>query len=311
MMMQLGFVSAILPDASLEEVLATAGRIGYQCVELMCWPVGKAERRYAGVTHIDVDHLDAAGRQSVDESLKRHGVSISALSYYPNLLSPDTDSNRSASEHLKKVITAAAELGIGRVNSFVGRHPAQTVDQNWQPMLDCWGPLVEFAASHEIKIGIENCPMFFTDDEWPGGKNLATNPAIWRRMFHDLPSDAWGLNYDPSHPQWMQMDAIAPIYEFADRIHHVHAKDVRVDAARLKELGILVNPSLYHSPKLPGLGDVDWPAFFAALTDIGYRGPVCVEVEDRAYEGSDADRQLALIQSHAFLRPYIPQTIGD
>ena len=303
-MMSLGFLSAILPDASLGEVLALASRVGYDCVELACWPTGEGGRRYAGVTHIDVVQDDAAAiRTQLDES----GVAASALGYYPNPLSVDRDEAEAAQSHLRRVIEFAAALGIDRVNTFVGRDQTQSIDANWPRFLDVWTPLVAQAESHGVRIGIENCPMIFTEDEWPGGKNLAFAPVLWRRMFDDLPSDHFGLNYDPSHPIWLQMDPIAPIREFGDRIFHVHAKDVRVDRAALNDRGVLAHPNEWHAPKLPGLGDLDWGAFFAALGDIRYRGPVVAEVEDRSYEGSPADCELALVQCHDFLRTFVPR----
>jgi len=191
------------------------------------------------------------------------------------------------------------------VNTFIGRDPALTVDENWPRMLEVWRPLLALAEDQGVTICIENCPMYFTRDEWPGGKNLATSPAIWRRLFADLPSPNLGLNYDPSHMVWQGMDPVAPIAEFGARIHHLHAKDARLDRARLNEVGILAHPLAFHTPKLPGLGDVPWGALFAALTDAGFDGPVCVEVEDRAYEGSLARRHAALDQSRAYLRQFV------
>jgi sugar phosphate isomerase/epimerase len=158
-----------------------------------------------------------------------------------------------------------------------------------------------------VRIGIENCPMLFSKDEWPGGKNIATSPKLWRRLFNDVGSANLGLNYDPSHMIWQQMDYLRPIREFKDRLFHVHAKDVRIDHERLNEVGILAHPSEYHTPKLPGMGDVNWGQFFSVLTDVGYQGPVCVEVEDRAYEHSLEARKASLIQSHTYLRNYLPR----
>ena len=304
-MMKLGFVSAILPDASLEQVLSTASRFGYDCVELMCWPVGKAERRYAGITHIDVSRFGESQVASISELTQKHGVEVSALGYYPNVLSADTEEAELAVTHLSRVIEAAAMLGVG-VNSFAGRDPRKSVDDNWQSFVDVWTPLVALAEQQNVRIGIENCPMFFTNDEWPGGKNLAVSPSVWRRMFEAFPSPCLGLNYDPSHLVWQQMDYIAPLREFIDRIHHVHAKDVRLDRHRLNDVGILATPLEYHSPKLPGLGEIDWGCFISVLGDLGYRGPVCVEVEDRAYEASLDSRYLALKQSSDYLRNFIP-----
>ena len=303
--MQLGFVSAILPDLTFDEVCAAAAAEGYDCVEIMCWPVGKAERRYAGVTHIDVNRLDAGEVRSIRATLDKHGVGVSALGYYPNPLSPDPNEAATAAAHVEQVIRAAKKLGLARVNTFVGRDWTRSLEANWQRFLETWKPLVRCAEEHGVRIGIENCPMLFTADEWPGGKNLAVSPAVWRRMFSAIPSECFGLNYDPSHLAWMQMDPIAPLRDFAERIFHVHAKDVRVDRRRLDDVGILAHPLEFHEPKLPGLGDVDWGRFFSVLTSSGYDGPVCLEVEDRAYEGSLEARKRALRQGARFLRQFV------
>lgn len=305
-MMQLGFMTAILPEADLEEVFRTAAEIGYDCVELMCWPVGKAQRRYAGVTHLEVESIDQQAIDRVTELTAKYGVNISGLGYYPNPLTPDKEESEKAIEHLRRLIIASGKLGIGQVNSFVGRDWTKSIDDNWPRFVEVWRPLVELAEEHNVRIGIENCPMFFSNDEWPGGKNLAFSPAIWRRMFESIPNPNFGLNYDPSHMIWLHMDYVKPIREFRDRLFHVHAKDVRVEQHLLDDVGILANPQEYHSPKLPGLGMIDWGAFCSALGDIKYDGPVCVEVEDRAYEGSAADCRAALQQSHTYLRNFLP-----
>jgi sugar phosphate isomerase/epimerase len=305
--MQLGFVSAILPDLSLEQVLRLAAEEGYECVEVMCWPRGRVERRYAGVTHIDVVGFTARAADAVRALVRESGVQISALGYYPNPLAPDPAERRVYADHLRAVVDAAPLLGLSRVNTFVGRDPSRSIENQWPLFRDVWPPLVRYAAERGIHIGIENCPMLFTQDEWPGGKNLANSPAVWRRMFEEIPDPHFGLNYDPSHMVWQQMDEIQPIIEFRSRLHHVHAKDARIDRRRLDDVGILAPPLLFHTPKLPGLGDVRWGAFFSALTDVCYTGPVCVEVEDRAYEGTLEDRRRALRQSAAYLRQFIPR----
>jgi sugar phosphate isomerase/epimerase len=303
--MKLGFVSAIVPEYTLEQVLSFAHKAGFSSVELMCWPPGKAERRYAGVTHVDVTDLSMDTIEKIQDLLAIHQVGISGLGYYPNPLSADRSEAEVAVAHLRRVIDAAAALGVGQVNSFVGRDPSQSVDANWPRFLETWRPLVAHAASKNVRIGIENCPMLFTQDEWPGGKNLATSPSIWRRMFHDIPSPSFGLNFDPSHLIWLQMDYLAPLYEFRDRIFHVHAKDARIDKPALDQHGVLAYPKLWHTPKIPGLGDVRWGAFFGALTDVGYTGHVAIEVEDRAFEGSLEARLDSLLISRRYLLQYI------
>ncbi|HEV3416589.1 MAG TPA: sugar phosphate isomerase/epimerase [Pirellulales bacterium] len=303
--MKLGFVSAIVPDLSLEQVADLAAAEGYDCVELMCWPTGKAERRYAGVTHVDVTDFAPADAARVRRVMAERGVAISGLGYYPNPLSADRAESEGAVEHLRRVISAAALLEVGVVTTFVGRDPRKSVDENWPRFLEVWPPLVRLAEERGVRIGIENCPMYFTGDEWPSGKNLAVSPAIWRRMFEAIPSASFGLNYDPSHMVWQQMDYLKPIREFAERLVHVHAKDVRLDRDQLDEVGILATPHEYHRPKLPGLGDIDWGRFFSVLSDSGYNGPVCIEVEDRAYEQTPERRLAALRQSATYLRNFL------
>ncbi len=304
--MKLGFVSAILADLSLDEVAHFAAAEKFQCIEVMCWPVGKADRRYAGVTHIDVAQFGRSDAERVNERLGSLGVEISGLGYYPNPLTPVQGEATLFIQHLKRVILAAHLLGVPQVNTFIGRDWRKSIDENWPRLQEVWPPLVEYAGDHGVRIGIENCPMYFTETEWPGGKNLATSPAIWRRLFAEIPNENFGLNYDPSHFVWQRMDYLKPLREFAGRIFHVHAKDARVDQDRLDDVGILATPLEYHTPKLPGLGEVDWPRFVAALVEIGYDGPVCVEVEDRDYEGSLEARKEALRKSGQFLRPLIP-----
>lgn len=304
--MRLGFVSAILPELGGKEVVKFAAEAGFSCVEIMCWPKGKAERRYAGVTHIDVTNFGKEDAAEVNAWLKDQGVVISGLGYYPNPLAPDRAEAQVYLDHLKQVILAAELLEIGVVNTFVGRDWTRSVDDNWPRFLEVWPALIKFAEEHGVRIGIENCPMLFTQDEWPGGKNLAATPAIWRRMFEAIPSDYFGLNFDPSHLVWQKIDYLKAIRDFAPKFVHVHAKDARVDQHRLDEVGIMGTPLQFHTPKLPGLGDVDWGQFFSVLTDSGYDGPVCIEVEDRAYEGSLERRKESLVQSARYLKQFMP-----
>jgi len=303
--MKLGFVSAIFPELGLEEVLRFASEEDFSCVELMCWPPGRTERRYAGVMHIDVASFGADDAKNIHDLLECHDVSISGLGYYPNALSADPAESEVAIAHIRKVIDAAAALGVRLVNTFAGRNPALSVEANWPRFLEVWRPLIRQADERGVRIAFEHCPMLFTGDEWPGGKNLATSPALWRRMFDDIPNRNFGLNFDPSHFVWQQMDYIAPIYEFRERIFHVHAKDARIDRKALDDHGVLAYPKLWHTPKIPGLGDVRWGAFFGALSDISYDGPVAIEVEDRAFEGSLDKRRESLVISRRYLLQFL------
>lgn len=304
-MIKLGFVSAILADQTFEQVVSFAGETGYSCVEIMCWPLGKAERRYAGVTHINVTGLTKSKVNEIHGLLSQKSVTISALGYYPNPLEADKQNASRYVAHLKKVIDAANRLGLKNVNTFIGRDHTAGIEDNFKRFKRVWPAIIRHAEKRGVRVGIENCPMFFTDDEWPGGKNLASSPAIWRRMFAEIPSENFGLNYDPSHLVWQFMDYIKPIYEFRDRIFHVHIKDAKILRDQLNDVGILATPLSFHRPKLPGLGDVDWGKFFSALTDVGYNGAACVEVEDRSFEGSLKVRKKSLVQSREYLRQFI------
>ncbi len=303
--MQLGFVSAILPDLSLEEVFAFAAQRGFQCVEVMCWPKGKAERRYAGVTHIDVTSFTASDAAQVKQLAEKYKVAVSGLGYYPNPLVADPAEREVYLEHIKKMIAASSLLDVNVANTFIGRDPAKSIEDNWPLFEQVWPPIIAFAEQQGVRVGIENCPMLFTLDEWPGGKNLAISPEVWRRMFAAIPSRNFGLNFDPSHLIWQHIDYVRAIHEFGSRFFHVHAKDEKIDPDLLYDRGIL--GLKWHIPKLPGRGTVDWSQFFAALRDVHYDGPVCIEVEDRDYEGSLADRQRALTEVGQLLRPLIRQ----
>jgi sugar phosphate isomerase/epimerase len=297
--MKLGLVSAILPDLSLEEVATFAAEHGFEQIEVMCWPVGRAERRYAGVTHIDAATLNPAESRRILEMLAEKGVGISALGYYPNPLAADRAERQTYIDHLRKVMDAAALLGLDLVNTFIGRDPSRPIEAQWDDYLAVWEPLVQHATERGLRIGIENCPMLFTLDEWPGGTNLATSPAVWRKMFELIPSPNLGLNYDPSHFIIQHMDEAAPIWDFADKLFHVHAKDQRIDRRRLNDVGVWGLG--WYLPKLPGLGEVRWAELFSALNDVGYDGTVAIEVEDPAYEDSLDGRKRALMQSKGYL----------
>ena len=254
------------------------------CVEVASWPQGKAERRYAGVSHIDVDNTSADYITYIKDYCAKKGVEISSLAFYPNTMDGNLDKRQASIDHLKKVINMSALLGVNMVTTFIGRDQTKTVEENLEIFKEVWPPIIKLAEEKGVKVAIENCPMLFGADQWPGGQNLFTTPKLWRKMFELIESDNFGINYDPSHFIWQQIDYIKPIYEFKDKIFHVHCKDIKLYPDKLNDVGVMAYPLEYMSPKLPGLGDVDWGKYISALTDIGYDSFVCVEVEDKAFE---------------------------
>ena len=295
--MKLGIVSAIFDQSNFEEMIDIVSDTGLECVEVACWPKGKAERRYAGVSHIDTKNLTAEKVQEILAYCEKKQVEISALAYYPNPLDENLEKRQEVIDHLYTLIDAAKLLGVNLVTTFLGRMPSKSVSENLKEVAKVWPPIIQYAEEQEIKIGIENCPMLFTEDEWPGGQNLMTTPSNWRKVFEILDSDNFGINYDPSHFVWQHIDYIEPLYEFKDKIFHVHYKDIKLYPNKLKVVGIMATPLEYMSPKLPGLGDVDWGKYVSALTDIGYNGYNCIAVEDRAYEYDSEDVKLSLIHT--------------
>lgn len=303
--MKLGIISSILDGWTYEEMIDEISRIGYECVEVACWPQGKAERKYGGVSHIDVNNLDEEKKEHILSYVAEHGITISALAYYPNTMDGNPDKRKASIEHLYKVIDAASFLGIDLVTTFIGRVTELPVEDNLEIFAEVWPPIIKYAASKGVRIGIENCPMLFDRTNWPGGQNLFTSPVLWRKMFEIIPDSNFGINFDPSHFVWQQMDYIAPIYEFKDRIFHVHFKDIKLYPEKLKECGVMAYPLDYMDPKIPGYGDVEWKRFVSALTDIRYDGFACVEVEDRAFEGSKEKIIDSLKQSYKYMRALV------
>ncbi len=303
--MKLGFVSAILDTYTFEEMIDCASRMGFECVEAACWPQGKAERRYAGVSHINVDDTSAEYVNYIKKYCADKKVELSSLAFYPNTMDSDPEKRKATIDHLYKVINMSALLGVNMVTTFIGRMQEKNTDENMEEFKKVWPPIIKYAESKGVKVAIENCPMLFGNDQWPGGQNLATSPAIWREMFSIIDSDYFGLNFDPSHFVWQMMDYIKPIYEFKDKIFHIHYKDIKVYRDRLDDYGILAAPLKYMSPKLPGLGDVDWGKYVSALTDIGYNGYTCIEIEDKAFEGSKERVEQSLILSKRYMEQFV------
>jgi sugar phosphate isomerase/epimerase len=304
--MKLGLMTAALGGMELDALAGWASGEGFETLEIACWPrVTGDSRRYAGVSHIDVDTLDAAGARAIHRQLDDRGLEISSLAYYPNNLDPDPAVRTAAHEHLRKVILAAETLGVKLVGTFIGRDQNRSVADNLADVEKVWPDLVGFAGKHGVTIVIENCPMIFSADEWPGGKNLAYSPAIWRRLFEIVDAENFGLNLDPSHLVWQFIDYERAVREFGSRIHHVHAKDMEIDRNALFENGVMATGIGWQIPRLPGLGEIHWGRFIAALYAVGYDGAISIEHEDRSFEGGEDLVKRGFLLARDVLRPYI------
>lgn len=307
-MIKFGLLTAILDGWSFEEAVDTAAEMGFKCLEVACWPAGNgAERRYAGVCHIDAERVlaDDEYAKYVNDYVAGKGMEISSLAFYPNTMDADQEKRAAAIEHLKALIRASSKLGVGMVTTFIGRDQHKTVEENIELFKEIWPGLIKLAEECNVKVAIENCPMLFGADQWPGGQNLMCTPVIFRRLFELIPSENFGLNFDPSHYVWQRLDYLKTVYEFKDRIFHVHFKDIKLYPEKLADCGVLAYPLEYMSPKIPGLGDVDWAAFVSALNDIRYNGCAVIEVEDKAFEGSREDILKSVRLSKHYLENFI------
>ena len=301
--MRLGLLTAPFPRRTLDEVATWASSEGFQMLEVACWPAAGAERRrYAGTSHIDVGRLDA---DAVQDLLYRHALEISSLAYYPNNLHPDPAERRAANTHLRKVIDAAAKLNVPIVGTFVGRDQTKNVPDNFREFRRVWPRLVDYAESRGVKIAIENCPMIFSYDEWPGGTNLASTPAAWDEMFSIVDSPGFGLNLDPSHLVWLMIDYERVVRDYASKILHVHAKDLEIDRDGLYRHGTASLGMGWQVPRLPGLGEVRWDRFVAALYREGYDYVVSIEHEDRTFEGTEELVKRGFLIARDTLRPLL------
>lgn len=303
--MKLGLLTAPFEDTGLMDVASWAGANGFSALEVACWPdTGGEKRRYAGTSHINVDGLSAAQGSEIIAGLGEHGIEISGLGYYPNPLHADAGHRDEVIGHLKKVITAAGTMDLGIVNTFVGGDRTLNLDENWTRATEILAPVVDHAKSAGVRLCFENCPMIFSYDEWPGGHNIAYSPKIWRRIFEEW-GDAVGMNFDPSHLIWQFIDQTRFIKEFGSHFGHVHAKDVMIDRDGLYENGVMSAGMGWQIPRLCGLGDVNWSAFFSALYCAGYDGPVIIEHEDRLFEGTDEKVKRGFLLARDVLQPYI------
>ena len=303
--MRLGLLTAPFADTPLDDVVAWTAANGFESIEIACWPrTTGPTRRYAGTSHIDVANLSAAEGAELGARIRETGLHISGLGFYPNPLHPDPEHRDQVIGHLRHVIVAAERMDVPFVNTFMGGDPALTQDQNWDRALEIWPDIVSFAQEHGRKITIENCPMIFSKDEWPGGNNIAWSPYIWRRILERW-SGTIGLNYDPSHLVWLMIDQTRFIREFGPDILHVQAKDLTIDRDGLYERGTLSSGMGWQIPRLPGLGDVDWGRFHADLYRAGYDGDIIIEHEDRGFEATDDLIKRGFLIARDVLRPYI------
>lgn len=314
--MRIGFFTACLANLSFKEVVAWAAKVGFKALEVESYPDSK---------HVDPWRLDESRVREIKDLTQKNHIFISNLSYAPNNLDPDEKKRKQHHEHLKKVIEACAKLDVETITTFAGKDPNRRMEENLEFFQQEFGPLVDYAKDHNVKLAIENCPMGFA---LYGGGNIAYSPKIWKEMFKMF-DRTLGLCLDPSHLYWLQIDYIQAVRDFADRIYMVHAKDCEIDRNLLSHVGILDSEWIdilftgksgighrrikWEDPRkqwwryrIPGLGEIDFKRFISELLLHGYKSTLTIEHEDPIWYGTEELNKQGLIIGLRYLSQFFP-----
>jgi sugar phosphate isomerase/epimerase len=307
--MKLGFLTACMPERSLEEIAAWAGSNGFEALELAAWPSLGDRPFTASHVHADAEHGAAAEAERVLGILDASGLAVSALAYYDNNLSPDPAEREAFHRHLRLCVDVAAELGGVPVGTFIGRDPGRSVAENLRDAEGIFPPLVEYAGERGVRLMIENCVMEgWHPDGYPG--NLAYSPELWEWMF----SLGLHLNFDPSHLLWLGIDPVDALRPYVDRVAHAHAKDAEMFAAERNRYGFFGRTATREEDpwdmgwwryRLPGLGEVDFRRYVDTLYEGGFEGVLSVEHEDPVWGGTPELVEAGLRIARDNLRPLV------
>lgn len=260
--MHVGILTAPVRTKPLTELIPWAAANGIRALEIDTRPG----------THLDPETIDDRQIAQVRELLEQHNVRISSLGVYVRVFGGTDEQNRAAIRNVEQAIALAPKLGVSIVCTLAGM-PAPDKSREQTIAEDLPGvfrPLLDLAGQHGVKLALEN---------W-----YATNIQHldhWRALFDLVPDAHFGLNFDPSHLDWQGIEVNAAVEEFRDRIFHVHAKDVIVDAARLARVGYMGRGWWRYS--LPGYGRFRWGEFISVLRRIGYDDVLSIEHEDAAF----------------------------
>ncbi len=302
-------------DLPFETFCAKASAFGYDGVEIACWG-----------DHFEVDRAlcEDSYVQSRWDILNKYNLQCFAISTHlvgqcvgdaiiderhkgilPGRIWGDgfpEGVRRRAAEEVKNTARAAAAFGVNVVNGFVGSAiwhtlamfppvPPEMIEAGYQDFAARWRPILDVFREVGVKYALEVHPSEIAYDFWTTRKTL--------EAIDNHP--AFGINFDPSHLYWQMVDPVAFVYEFADRIFHMHVKEsVRVLDGRN---GILGSHLFFGDHRRgwdfvsPGRGGVPFERVFRALNDVGYDGPFSVEWEDNGMNRDQgAPEALAMVR---------------
>lgn len=301
-MTKIGFITNCLTGSFTQKV-KIAQTLGYDTLEVACWPVGHPKQG-----DLDADHYNTYDLLEIRQLLQQSHLEISTLAFYENMLHPDAQQQRQNIAHLKHVITLAGDLKIPYVGTYIGQNPNWSLTQNFNAYAQLFPDILALADQKNVTVLIENCPMpTWNSEGYPA--TISYTPEMWQRMFELVPNANFGLNFDPSHLAWMGIDYLRAARQFAHRIYSVHVKDITTKQTDWNRYGIYGKKLEqthrfdfgYYQPTLPGYGDLNWERLFQVLRAKGFDGPIQVEYKNSNGYGTLANPKRGLQLSLNYL----------
>jgi sugar phosphate isomerase/epimerase len=235
----------------------------------------------AGAQGLDTTKLTDEGIARIKSQLSSKGMHVSALQVNANHIAPDPTERERENSDFVKAIELAGKLGVPYIGTQSGKDVSKTFEAQVDEIVRVYHDKY-FAACEEHKVRILWEP-------WQGGPNIATSPVGFEALFKAFKDSPYvGLQYDPSHLLWQMMDPIQTAKDFVDKIYDVHLKDTQIHWDIVRRGGIVpANQARWWQFRIPGMGSIDWPAFFSVLQSVGYAGAMSIEHEDELYGAAD------------------------
>jgi sugar phosphate isomerase/epimerase len=254
--MFVGFLTSPLKNWGLQKLVGWASANGFRGLEISVSPTLK---------QIDIDRVLSGGAGDVRRVFAGKDVEITSLAFYSAKILENVEDQR----FLEKVIEASSLLDVNVVCTLsgfpvAGKGKKQTLKEDFPRVFN---PLVDRSREHGLKIALEN--WFATNLQGLDHFQIALEA---------VPDKTLGLNFDPSHLFWQQIDYIEAVYRFGERIYHTHAKDAEVLRFKLREIGVMGRG--WWRYRIPGWGGIDWTAYITALKEVNYDYVLSIEHED-------------------------------
>jgi sugar phosphate isomerase/epimerase len=235
----------------------------------------------AGVPGLNTATITDDEIGSIKNHLSSKGMYVSALQVNGNHINPDLAARERENSNFVKTIELAGKLGVAYIGTQSGKDASKPFEVQVDEIVRVYHEKY-FAACQQYKVRILWEP-------WQAGPNIATSPVGFEALFNAFKDSPYvGLQYDPSHLLWQMMDPIQTAKDFVDKIYDVHLKDTQIHWDIVRRGGIVpVDQAKWWQFRIPGMGSINWPGFFAVLQNVGYQGAMSIEHEDNLYGAAD------------------------